>query len=272
MGDVGQADREEIDRVTRGGNYGWRVLEGTRCTENDPGQCGQAGFIAPIAEYDHGNGRCAVTGGYAYRGDAGTLPAGAYVFADVCTGEIFVLHGGVVSVLLDTDLRISSFGEDQAGELHVVGLEGTVHRLVNLDAPSLTLGVSQPELRPGDTLRVSLGLRTGNTPVVADEYLGVLHPDGRTVTFLTSLTPPAGPTTTVAADPRTFAPLTAGRALAPGTDTTVADAFTFTLPGAVPPGTYVVFAALVRPGRLADGRLDPGDLLAMAQATVVVVR
>jgi len=272
VGDVGQSVREEIDVVSLGGNYGWRVLEGTRCTGVDPQRCAEAGFIAPIAEYDHTGGRCAVTGGYVYRGQAGTLPSGTYVFADFCTGEIFRLDGGVRGLLLDTGLPISSFGEDQEGELYVVSLGGTVHRLVNLDAPVLTLNVNQAVLRPGDTLRVTLGTRTGNTPLVADEYVGVLHPDGTTVTFLTRLTPPAGPTTSLAADARTFPPLAPALALAPGTNVTLADVLTYALTGAESAGTYVVFAALVRPGHLADGRLDPGDLLAVARASVDVSR
>src|SRR5262245_39766008 len=83
-GDVGQDAREEIDVVTRGGNFGWRVLEGTRCTGLGPASCTAAGFIPPITEYEtHVGGRCAVTGGYVYRGSRGSLPAGGYVFADL---------------------------------------------------------------------------------------------------------------------------------------------------------------------------------------------
>jgi hypothetical protein len=273
VGDVGQNAREEIDVVSScGGNYGWRILEGTRCTGVEPQRCGEPGFIPPIAEYDHTGGRCSVTGGYVYRGDAGTLPAGAYVFGDFCSGEIFLLEGGIQSLLLVTDLSISSFGEDQAGELYVVGVGGTVHRFVNPDAPMLSLAVNQNVLRPGDTLRVSLSTRTGEMPVVADEYLGIVHPDGTTVTFLTSLTLPAGSTASLAADARTFPPLVPALALAAGTNTTLADFFTFTLTGAEAPGTYVLFAALARPGHFADGRVNPGDLLALAQTTLVIAR
>ncbi len=88
-GDVGQGAREEIDIITNGGNYGWRVFEGTLCTNNDPGLCIPANFIPPIAEYDHAAGRCAIIGGHVYRGTTGALPAGAYVYGDLCTGEIF---------------------------------------------------------------------------------------------------------------------------------------------------------------------------------------
>src|SRR4029453_17461557 len=72
VGDVGQGAREEIDIVTAGMNLGWRVFEGTRCTNLDP-LCGAGGFTPPIVEYGHTAGRCSVTGGYVYRGSAGAL-------------------------------------------------------------------------------------------------------------------------------------------------------------------------------------------------------
>jgi glucose/arabinose dehydrogenase len=140
-GDVGQGAREEVDIITRGGNYGWRVFEGTLCTNNDPAMCSPANFTPPIAEYNRSLGRCAVIGGYVYRGTAGTLPAGTYLYGDLCTGEIFQLFpaasGGEQSVLLDTalDRTLSSFGEDEAGEIYVVSLGGTVDRLVPSAAP-----------------------------------------------------------------------------------------------------------------------------------------
>jgi glucose/arabinose dehydrogenase len=135
VGDVGQGTREEIDIVTRGGNYGWRVMEGNICNPSfNGGACAPIG-IAPIAEYNHSGGRCSVTGGYVYRGSQSSLPAGAYVYADFCTGEIFVLSDGVPSLLLDTSMSVSSFGEDEAGEIYVVGLNGTIDRLMNPNPP-----------------------------------------------------------------------------------------------------------------------------------------
>lgn len=134
-GDVGQGAWEEVDLITRGGNFGWRVFEGNHCTNLDPALCGAGGYVFPIAEYSHTAGRCSITGGYVYRGHIGTLPAGAYVYGDFCTGEIFLLESGTQSLLLDTSVNISSFGEDEAGEIYVVGLGGTVHRIVNPNAP-----------------------------------------------------------------------------------------------------------------------------------------
>ncbi|MFY9608346.1 MAG: PQQ-dependent sugar dehydrogenase [Blastocatellia bacterium] len=135
VGDVGQDAREEVDIITRGGNYGWRVMEGNTCNPSfSGGACTRIG-IAPVAEYDHSGGRCSVSGGYVYRGSQSSLPGGAYVYGDFCTGEIFMLNDGSASVLLDTGLNISSFGEDEAGEIYVVGLNGTVNRINNPNPP-----------------------------------------------------------------------------------------------------------------------------------------
>ena len=129
--DVGQNATEEIDQIIKGGNYGWRVMEGTNCTGNDPAACNQTSFIQPIAEYNHSQGRCSITGGYVYRGTKGTFRQTHYVYGDYCTGEIFVLDGATQKLLLDTPMQISSFGEDEAGEIYVVGIGGTVQRITN---------------------------------------------------------------------------------------------------------------------------------------------
>jgi len=141
-GDVGQGNREEVSIITLGGNYGWRVMEGTRCNiASDPLPCNSPAFTPPAFEYTHGGGRCAVTGGYIYRGTAGTLPDGTYVFGDFCTGEIFGVDvsdlpmdpgnlPATPTLLLDTPYPLASFGEDEAGELYAVGLTGQVLRLL----------------------------------------------------------------------------------------------------------------------------------------------
>ncbi len=155
-GDVGQGAREEIDIITLGGNYGWDVFEGTLCTPNNPSLCSSGSFIAPIAEYDHSGGRCSVIGGYVYRGTRSTFPMGAYIYGDFCTGEIFQLFpaasGGAQAVLLVTPLSISSFGEDEAGEIYVVGLGGTVDRLSSTPPPpscTYTLSVATQNVPAG---------------------------------------------------------------------------------------------------------------------------
>ena len=139
VGDVGQGAREEVDIVQRGRNYGWRITEGTICTNLDQSLCSVVQVAAPIAEYSHTGGRCSITGGYVYRGTRGSLPAGAYVYADYCTGEIFQLKDGASTLLLDTSLTVTSFGEDEAGEIYVVGQGGTVDRLGIAAAPSFAI-------------------------------------------------------------------------------------------------------------------------------------
>ncbi|HET6948606.1 MAG TPA: PQQ-dependent sugar dehydrogenase [bacterium] len=132
LADVGQNQWEEIDLIERGGNYGWRTMEGAHCFNPTTG-CDRTGLALPIAEYDHGQG-CSVTGGYVYRGSRIRALVGRYLFADYCSGRIWALAdaGGnrwAMAVALTTDLRITSFGEDQTGELYVVDHNGAVYRL-----------------------------------------------------------------------------------------------------------------------------------------------
>ena len=153
VGDVGQSAWEEIDIVTRGGNYGWRIMEGDRCNSSiGGGVCNTSGLVPPVTQYDHSSGRCSVTGGFVYRGSKGTLPSGVYVFADYCSGEVFSFIDGEQRALLDTSLNISSFGEDETGEIYVVGLGGTVNRIVNPSPPPpVTLDIRQAAVRRRST-------------------------------------------------------------------------------------------------------------------------
>ena len=138
--DVGQYKWEEIDLITRGGNYGWRVIEGTHCFQPAIA-CRTATFSPPILEYSHEQGRCSIIGGYVYRGRSLSTLVGTYVYGDFCSGEIFALpdpaHSRTLAearVLLKTTLQISSFGEDSVGELYVLDHRGGVYRLTPLDA------------------------------------------------------------------------------------------------------------------------------------------
>jgi hypothetical protein len=133
IGDVGQDEREEVDRsLVIGGNYGWRIYEGFRCTNLGPSLCNPSDYVDPAFDYSHTRGRCSVTGGYVYRGSRGTLPAGVYVYGDFCSGEIFVTNGDTQAVLMYTATNISSFGEDEQGELYVVDRGGTVSRIESM--------------------------------------------------------------------------------------------------------------------------------------------
>src|SRR5262249_521038 len=126
-GDVGQGAWEEVDIVTSGGNYGWRIFEGNHCTNIDP--CVSTGLIFPILEYGHTMSRCAIIGGYVYRGTLGTLPAGLYIYGDLCTGEIFGFDGSTSTVLLTTAHNITSFGEDESGEIYMCDQQGNVNKI-----------------------------------------------------------------------------------------------------------------------------------------------
>jgi glucose/arabinose dehydrogenase len=124
IGDVGQDSYEEIDFQPAGDpggeNYGWNFMEGFHSYQ------GQAppGLTPPVAEYDHSGGNCSVTGGYVYRGTRLPDLSGMYVFGDYCSGRIWVLahaaDGWKAAVWLETTLAITSFGEDDSGELYVL--------------------------------------------------------------------------------------------------------------------------------------------------------
>jgi len=131
VGDVGQGALEEIDRVIRGGNYGWRCFEGTRATGLSCGS--EAPLLPPVAEYGRTEGT-AVTGGYVYRGLAIAALRGRYVFGDFGSGQIWHIAADTQPTLrmaagFATGLSISSFAEDLAGELYVVDYGGGLYRL-----------------------------------------------------------------------------------------------------------------------------------------------
>ena len=126
--DVGQNRWEEIDVVEAGNNYGWRVMEGAHCFQPSRG-CVTTGLTLPVAEYRNQSPRCAVTGGYVYRGKRLDSLRGTYVFGDYCSGRIMGLIDGQPRDLLASGFRISSFGEDEEGELYVVDHGGGIYRI-----------------------------------------------------------------------------------------------------------------------------------------------
>ena len=136
VADVGQNAVEEVNIIPNGGgNYGWRVYEGTSCTGNDPGLCNPANYIMPAFQYTHTGGRCSITGGYVYRGTQGSLPAGAYTYADYCSGEIWYRTTSQQIVLLqDTPRNVISFGEDDDSEIYVCYSNGQIDKIVRARA------------------------------------------------------------------------------------------------------------------------------------------
>ncbi len=133
IADVGQNRVEEVNFQPASGkggeNYGWKVFEGSQVYSQ-----GEApGAVFPVAEYTHASGGCSITGGYVYRGKAIPALIGTYLYADYCKGEIWGLSregdAWKVSALLETDANITSFGEDQQGELYVVDQKGSIFRV-----------------------------------------------------------------------------------------------------------------------------------------------
>ena len=130
LADVGQNAWEEVDLIERGQNYGWNVMEGAHCF-NPPTDCNTAGLRLPIAEYGRAMG-CSITGGYVYRGSRIRDLVGRYLFGDYCSGRLWTLTEAapgrwMMTQLLETGLSISSFGEDQDGEVYIVDHSGSIH-------------------------------------------------------------------------------------------------------------------------------------------------
>lgn len=144
-GDVGQWTWEEVDRIERGGNYGWRRTEGFALFDeetpaDDP--------LPPLAAYGRDEGG-SITGGFVYRGSAIPELVGWYVYGDFVSQAVWALRrspqaptqdaaaaavhpvaeGVELGKLLKSGIMLASFGEDPAGELYLVGLGGGVYRL-----------------------------------------------------------------------------------------------------------------------------------------------
>ena len=145
IGDVGQDCFEEIDyqpASSHGGeNYGWRLMEGFHQFDpNNMSNCSQPlisppGLTLPITDYIHPVGE-AVVGGYAYRGNQFLLMHGVYFYGDEVTGKLWASWQATPghwtsSLMASTSLAISSFGEDESGELYVVDLNGGVYKIVS---------------------------------------------------------------------------------------------------------------------------------------------
>ena len=143
IGDVGQNLFEEINFQTTGSpggeNYGWSIMEGFHCFNKSDfihplPACNQTGLTLPVAEYDHRQGDCSVIGGFVYRGNLHARLRGTYVYGDLCTGRIRGLkrngEAWQTALLLDTSLTITSFGEDEAGEIYLTDFStGDIYRI-----------------------------------------------------------------------------------------------------------------------------------------------
>ena len=133
LGDVGWELLEMVYRVERGGNYGWAAMEGSQpvLAEIEPGP---TPISPPIIEHSHTEAR-SITGGYVYRGARMPELNGAYIYGDFETGKVWALKYDGQRViwrkeLVDTTLKLVSFGIDRDGELYLLDHEGGIYRLV----------------------------------------------------------------------------------------------------------------------------------------------
>jgi glucose/arabinose dehydrogenase len=134
IADVGGSQWEEVNVLPAGSpggaNFGWDHREGAHDFEGG----GPSGMIDPVAEYSHPEGGCSITGGYVYRG---AMPEwnGVYLYADYCSGFIWGLlntgNAWETQQLYDMDVTITSFGQDQSGEVYLVSDNGGIFRLVS---------------------------------------------------------------------------------------------------------------------------------------------
>jgi glucose/arabinose dehydrogenase len=140
IGDVGQGAWEEVDvdpAGVGGLDYGWNVMEGAHCFQ-PPSGCAEDGLTMPVAEYGHPDG-CVVIGGVVYRGTAYPELAGAYLFTDFCSGGILALRAADPTAGFErigaAPGNLAAFGEDEAGEVYVANLDGTISRLTAAPKP-----------------------------------------------------------------------------------------------------------------------------------------
>lgn len=123
-GDVGQNEVEEIDIITKGGNYGWRIKEANDCFDAT-GNCNQSGLVAPVWSYKQGTDGRSVTGGIVYRGKKLPDLVGKYVFGDYVSGKVWSLKYDGAKATDSGDKianvsSISAFGEDANKELYIL--------------------------------------------------------------------------------------------------------------------------------------------------------
>lgn len=140
IGDVGQGKWEEVDVLPAGEggwNYGWSIMEGPECLW-EVASCDTEGLTLPVVAYTHADvGGCSIIGGYVYRGTAYPALTGAYLYGDYCAGTMWALpaadavaSGSAIGEEVGAlDGMLSSFGQDEAGELYVVDLNGRVLRV-----------------------------------------------------------------------------------------------------------------------------------------------
>ncbi|HET9627433.1 MAG TPA: PQQ-dependent sugar dehydrogenase [Kofleriaceae bacterium] len=135
VGDVGQSTWEEIDRVVKGGNYGWNTCEGFHKRGSTTELCKTPGLLDPVIEVGRADAD-AIIGGVVYHG--ASLPAlqGVYIYGDNSTGNVWALLYDANNLPTPRKLFnvgvgvLASFAQDHDGEVYVVLLDGTIWKIV----------------------------------------------------------------------------------------------------------------------------------------------
>jgi glucose/arabinose dehydrogenase len=157
IGDVGQDAREEVNLLppytetsspSVPFNYGWPRREGfiqygTTCTN----ATGLSSWLDPILDYDHSNGDISITGGYRYRGSRvpELITGQQYIYADFVSRRVWAATKTTTwssRLLIDSPNSVASFGEDNDGELYIVGYNGTISRITSTLGPSLDIDLN----------------------------------------------------------------------------------------------------------------------------------
>jgi hypothetical protein len=135
--------------------------------------------------------------------------------------------------------------------------------------PALAMRLNQATFQPGQTLRMDVELRNPGPMLTTDAYLGVILPDGQSVLWLTNTAPLEGVVTSLN-NPATFVPILRGVSWPEGLEAVQRDYLTYTFNGGEEAGTYHLLVGWTTPGSLEDGRIDEGDILALAWVPIQV--
>lgn len=190
IADVGQNQFEEINfqaaNSPGGENYGWNIMEGNHCFQRST--CNNQGLVNPILEYDHANGDRSITAGFVYRGNVFPRMRGIYLFADFVSGRIAGLRRASAepsasfepALLADTVFSISSFGEDESGEMYIADITGRVFRIEdNVRFSELSFSSLAASYQFGDSIQVVVTETSPQRIVKQDLWIAVAAPDGQ---------------------------------------------------------------------------------------------
>jgi hypothetical protein len=146
----------------------------------------------------------------------------------------------------------------------IVGVSEGHNWLLTPVPPSLVISLNQGIFHPGDTLRVALTMDNPGGQLTVDQYVGIILTDGQTILWLTNTAPLEGVVGSLGDSPATFTPILRGVNWPTGMHVTQTDYFTYRVTGLEVPGTYHLLVGWTKPGSLQDGRIDDGDVVALA--------